>query len=265
MSEPCPRCGTYAELRWHGRRELCDDCIERVKHPIEKAPITAGAILSGTGQLLGAVGLRAALVTVAIQLPAAALILWSDAGSTLTVLYGLVSLFGTGVVIDLALQHLDREEKLRILAAARVALGSWLGLVVAGLVSGLVIFVFLLLLVVPGILKALSYAIVYPLIVAGDAGGVDSLALSKERMKGHRAPAFVAFAVAWIVPLTGWVVFAAMQDAMPTMDPYAPIPPEMRTVNAVYTVVDAVLYLPVTFVCIVLHAKLRSQPRRRET
>lgn len=265
MSEPCPRCGTYAELRWHGRRELCEDCIERVKHPIETTPVTAGEILSGTTQLLGAVGLPALLVTVLIQLPAAALIASGDAGTVLTALYGLVSIFGTGVVIDLALQHIDREKKIRIVAAARVALGSWLGLIAAGLISGLIVMVFALLLIVPGILKALSYAIVYPLVVAGDAGGVDSLALSKERMKGHRTQAFLAFLVAWLVPITGYIVFAVMQGAMPTLDPSAMVPPGQRMVHAAYTVLDAVLYLPVTFVSIVLHAKLRSRPRRRST
>ena len=264
MSEPCPRCGTYVEkLRWHGRRELCDSCVERVKHPIEKEPVTAGAILSGTGRLFGAVGLRAVLVTVAIQLPAAALILSGDSGTVLLLLYGLVQLFATGVVIDLGLQHLDREEKIRLGGAMRVALGSWLGLIAAGLISGLIIFVFLLLLVVPGILKALSYAIVYPLVVAGDAGGVDSLGLSKERMHGHRTQAALAFAMAWLLPLSGYVIFGLMQNEMVSLSASATIPPGQRMANAIYTVVDAVLYLPITFVSVVLHAKLRSTPGRR--
>lgn len=265
MSEPCPRCGTYVEkLRWHGRRELCESCVERVKHPIEKEPVTAGAILSGTGRLFGAVGLRAVLVTLAVQLPAAALILSGDSGTVLLVLYGLVQLFGTGVVIDLALQHLDREEKISLGGAARVALGSWLGLIAAGLISGLIIFVFALLLVVPGIVKALSYAIVYPLVVAGDAGGVDSLALSKERMHGHRTQAFIAYAVVMLAPVAGYVIFALMQNEMVSLVATS-IPPEARLMNALFTLVDALLYLPVLFVSIVLHAKLRSVPRRRST
>ncbi|MCS6797930.1 MAG: hypothetical protein NZ898_05295 [Myxococcota bacterium] len=108
-----------------------------------------------------------------------------------------------GAVLALAIDTLDGGAG-RIGPALRAGIGSVLGLVVAGLFSQLAILIFLLLLVIPGVLRYLSYLLVYPLVVSGESGGFDALRLSAERMRGRRAAAGGA------VLLTGWPMLLAM-------------------------------------------------------
>lgn len=252
----CSRCGKRSELFWHGRRELCVRCIERVKHPIETSPVTVANVLGGAARLMGAVGLQAALVTALFQLPLVALILWTDAGAILSMIWAMVSLVGTGAVIDLALQHVAGEESVRIGRAIGVGARAWVGLFFVALVSSLVIGVGFLLLVVPGIFFALSYALIFPLIVDGDAKSTDAMGLSRQRMKGHRWTALFVFALVYLPPIL-WLVLMGPAGAAGGLDPRAVIPPELRPMSAAYVLVDALLALPIAFVSVVLHLKLR--------
>ncbi len=270
MSEPlpaetgrCPRCGKRRPLMWHGRRELCAQCIDRVKHPIETSPANSGEILRGTGRLLRDVGVPCALVAVAFQLPLAALTVWSEAGATIGLFWAPVSLVATGVIIDFALSHVD-DRPLRIGPSLGVALRAWVGLLFAAIISELMVAIFTLLLVVPGILRALSYAIVFPLIIDGDARSTDALAVSQARMKGHRGAAFLAYLVVLVPPLL-WLSTMGLDSWAMSFDPKATLPPDARAGSAVYGLVDAVLAVPITLVGVVLHLKLRrptpSKPR----
>lgn len=251
----CPRCSARAELFWHGRRELCQACIDALRTPLETDPITFGSLVRGVVGLAKRVGISAVLITVAFQLPLVALTLWSEVGPAVGTVWVFVALLGNGMVIDLALQHVT-DERTSVTAALRTAGRAYIGLLFAAFVSSLVVGVFMLLLVVPGILRALSYAIVLPLIIDGDASSTDALTLSKERMKGHRWPAFLAFAAVYVAP-AAW--FALNVDiALAGLAPDSSVPPELTARTAIFGLVDALLAVPVTLLGVVLHLKLRK-------
>jgi len=265
--ETCPRCGSYAALRWHGRRrQLCDECIERVRHPLESAPATGGAVLAGVGQLLAATGPRLAFAAALIQVPLAALILLTDLPATALSLYAFVSLLGTGAVIDLALRVID-DERAAVGAAYRVALQKWLGMIAAEIFAGLIILAFALLLLVPGIVRALSYAIVLPLIVDGEAHGVDALETSRKRMRGHRLQALLAYAVAFVPGIASYALYLAIATALSGADvgalvvgePLVDYPSSLRLLDALDMLLYPIFELPVVLTAVVLHAKLRSR------
>jgi hypothetical protein len=191
---------------------------------------------------------------VLFQLPLTALTLFSDAGPAVATVWVLVTLIGTGMVIDLALQHVT-DERTSIASAARTSLRAYVGLLFAALISSLVVGVFLLLLVIPGILRALSYAIVLPLIIDGDARSTDALGLSRDRMKGHRGPAFLAFLAVYALPA---VWFALNADvALAGLSPDATLAAGLEVRMSVYALVDALLAIPITLLGVVLHLKLR--------
>ncbi len=263
--ETCPRCGTFATLSWHGRRrKLCDDCIERARHPIERSPAKTGEILRGVGTLLRQDGLRLAATAALIQLPIAILTLVADLPPIARAFYAFATLLGTGAAIEVALQRIDGGE-LSIVSAYRLAVRKWIGMIAANLFAGLIIMFLMVLLVVPGILRALSYAIVLPLIIDGEAHGVDALSLSRERMKGHR----LAVLPVYLVTLLPWIIVAVLYMFVSTAlsgaetgailmgEPLPAYPPSLRAVDAA----DALLYpvwdLPAVLTAVVLHVKLR--------
>lgn len=265
--ETCPRCGSYAELRWHGRRRrLCAECIERVRHPLETAPATAGGVLSGVGQLLAATGPRLALAASLVQIPLALLILLTDLPATALSLYSFITLVGTGAVIELALRVVDGEPT-TLIAAYRLALRKWLGMIAAEIFAGLIILVFILLLVVPGLVRALSYAIVLPLIIDGEAHGVDALEMSRKRMKGHRLQALLAYLVTFTPSILSYALYLALATALSGADvgalvvgePLVDYPSSLRLLDALDMVLYPVFELPVVLTAVVLHAKLRSR------
>jgi len=255
----CPRCGSFAALHRWGSRSLCAECIERVRHPVESTPLTAGHLIVGVLQLLGPIAPKALVAVLLVELPLVALTLVGDPTGLIANLYGLAALVGTGAVIHLALCAAEGEQG-TVRQALRSALRRWIGMLGAAIVSGLIVFFFTLLLVVPGILRALSYALVMPLIVSGEASGVDALEMSRRRMAGHRAQALLAYCVVWIAPVllfgTYWLVDRMLTDRYGLWTDEVPLP--LRILDAVYTLLYPIAELPVVLLSVALHLKLRN-------
>ena len=251
----CPRCEKQAALYWHGRRELCEACIGAIRTPIEEEPITFSSLMRGTLGLVRRVGLHALGITLVFQLPLTFITVTSEGGAAFGVLWAFVALLAVAMIIDVALQHVT-DERVSIGSALRRSLGVYIGLLFAAIVSQILIAVFALLLVVPGIMRALSYAIVFPLIVDGDATSTDALGVSKERMKGHRWPALFAFLAVYALPAI-WLGLN-FDVALTALAPDAALSEELGSRSAIYGIVDAILQIPVTLLGVVLHLKLRT-------
>lgn len=101
------------------------------------------------------------------------------------VVNGLIALPVYGAVTHLVLQKLHGRT-LSVPAALKAGLVQWLTMLAALFVSQIVIMVTLLLLIVPGLYFAMSYALVGPLILGEDVGWYEALQQSRERMTGHR-------------------------------------------------------------------------------
>ena len=171
----------------------------RPVRPVEPGPFTAGRVLAATASLTTrTAGPLLALVAIT-QGPWAVLELsgvvstgsdsdyyrWSG-------LYGLVfGVLQSGAIIWLVHGAVQGEHR-SVTDCLRRAARSYLSLLGAALQSSIWTLLYLLLLVVPGILKALSYAVVLPVVLLEDRRASAALARSTQLMDGHRGVAFVA-------------------------------------------------------------------------
>ena len=114
------------------------------------------------------------------------------------VVNGLVALPIYGAVTHLVLQKLHGRT-LSIPTAFKAGLVQWLTMLAALFVSQIVILVTLLLLIIPGLYFAMSYALLGPLILGEDVGWYEALQQSRERMAGHR----IKFGVLYIPLILG--------------------------------------------------------------
>ncbi len=71
----------------------------------------------------------------------------------------------------------------------------------AGFLAGLVIIIGLVLLIVPGILFALSYFVIIPAVVLDGLGATASMERSKNLAAGHRGRIFVVWLVLWLLTI----------------------------------------------------------------
>lgn len=257
--EPCPRCGTYAELADHWTWRLCRPCFERVLHPIETSPATLRNLLWGTGQLIREVGLWAVVIALVFTAPRT-LLGWSgyDMG-LLDIPLVLLGIVGTATITHMALQRCTGTEKPELRWALARAVTVWGRTIGAFLLSTLIIMLFLLLLVVPGVMRAMDYFIFLPLIVAGDATTVrGALEQSRERMWGYRLNAFGAYLV-WMLPL---FVYWALNGALLYAEEETALVPRAisHALTQALPLLGTVLEVPITFLAVVLYVKLRDKP-----
>lgn len=197
----CPRCGTFALLRPRLGQPLCGDCIERLTHDIERRPFPVGSTLVGAWQLVRLVGDRALPIALAIHLPRIVSSMLVELPLRARGLFWILELVATAAIVRMALEALrgsGREPITRSIGAAVVVWGG--RLVGASFVSALVSGFYLLLLVVPGVLKALSFALVPVCVVEERKTSANALERSTELMRGHRSIMFAVW-VALAVPL----------------------------------------------------------------
>ena len=210
-------------------------------------------MLRGTGWLLAKVGPAAALVVVALDLPYALLSLGGEVPFSVANLYdAFVSIVGTGAVTLMAQRLLSGDERFGMWQALRTAAGRWGSLVGANFFSGLAILGYLLLLVVPGVLKWLSLALVVPAVMAG-ASSSGALERSEALMKGHRAQAFAIYLVT-AVPLVA-VLFLVLAAAVLSEVAEVPEADAAAAVALALGVLGPLCVLPSTLATVVLHAK----------
>jgi ribosomal protein S27AE len=262
--EPCPRCGTYAELSDHGPRRLCAECVARGTHPVERTPMATWPLLEGVATLLGAMGLRGAVAVVLLQLPAAMLTV-AMPGVTTALASMLATLLGTGVVTALGLEEVDGPGTSRLAHAGATVLGRVGPLIGGTVLANVIIGLLALLCLVPGVVRALSYMLVVPLILRGEHGVRDALRASRIRMHGSRARIFPAVLLVGsllvaIVIVQGIAVQVLWweQGMHGPIGLFGPRPLEVRVLEATGQLAMAVGTMPVTLLAVVVWAKLRA-------
>lgn len=229
-------------------------------------PLTVGDTLHELARLASAVAVPASVAVVLVELPLVAIMLAGDPTEGVApLLWGLVAIIGDAAAIHVGLQHYRGEKRLRLGPAFKVAFLSYIGLIAAGLFSGLMILAFSLLLIVPGIIRLLGYSLIAPLIVSGESYGIDALRESLRRMKGYRLTALWAYIAAWIPSLAWQGLYAAIfgMDRALGSTGGEPLSTGDRVIEALLVGLYPVLVLPVTLLSVVLfHEIKRRHPRR---
>jgi hypothetical protein len=254
--EPCPLCEKKSPLFWHGRRVLCASCIEDNTHVAERGEITMANLVRGGVALFRDVGwvvvaliLGYSIISKAILYAAA---LEDETQLAASYAREILGLIFVAAAFDIGLTRLDGETPSLRSSLSR-GVQKFLPLFLAQSLQGLIVLVHGLFLLIPGVVKALSYAVVTPLVVSGEAGAVSCLHESWRRMNGHRKNIAPLMLVLWIP-----FVLAQYFGLVLFQDPGAlERSPALMVVDAVYPVLD----IPWLFVALSLHAKLRRDFR----
>lgn len=249
---PCERCGDYAELVDYDGHRICEDCIGRLSE-IERTPPTIANVLSGAGTVLLRVGFPAAVLVSILDLPLtlAETFLPEMPMFVSSLWSATVSILGQGAVLWMAHRAI-RGERVDGIEALRRAADVWTRLVVTNFLAGIQIFLFTLLLIVPGVVRALSLAIALPIALHEEPDS--ALRESTRRMKGHRAVAFVAYLIwglAWLLAVgASMVVYVGADLAYFEM-----ADAELVGVSLLIGILFPVLTVPLTCTSAVLYAK----------
>lgn len=175
---------------------------------------------------------------------------------SVTALYGLVGMISEGAVLVLAEQAL-REAELAPGAALRTSLGAFGRNFVTGLVSNLLVMLWALLLIVPGVWRALTYVLAVPIAIHEGRMGREACDLSAERMKGRLGPALVALALAWAGAIAIELGLFVADDAILAG---GELPSWYPAFTVVAYILPIVAMLPISAVQAVLYH--RTRPRR---
>jgi hypothetical protein len=188
QAQICPRCGSFAVLRTQLGRSFCAECWARVIEP----GVSVGQVLGDVRRLSARLLLKSWLALILVHLP---LILGGalyrvNTGKAVpfqaSSLYYFVTLFAVGAIIDVSHQVLMADRSIDWSAAWRLSTRRWGAMLGAAWLSGILTFAFALLLVIPGIVRALSYFITTP--IALHEGGTASATIEQSRLRtyGHR-------------------------------------------------------------------------------
>lgn len=162
-------------------------------------------------------------------------------------LYGMVAgVLESGAIVWVVAGAMGGERR-GVGDALRRAGRRYFSLLGASLQSAIWTLLYALLLVVPGVLKALSYAVVLPVVMLEDKGASASLARSTQLMDGHRSAAFVAMCITFPLAVGPSVLGLAM-----------PGWPSSDAGRAAFGLFEGVLALPLEVMGVVLYSEAVS-------
>jgi len=224
---------------------------KKAEHPVPTATVSAAGVIATTfavtlrslGPLLALVALTqgpwALLEAAGIfeGTPDADVYRWGG-------LYGLVAgVLHSGAIVWLVHGALQGERR-SVVECLRRAARRYFSLLGASLQAAIWTLVYLLLLIVPGILKALSYAVVLPVVMLEDKNASASLARSTQLMDGHRGAVLLAMCVA-----------APLAFGPAVLGLAAPSLLESPLARAGSSLLESVLALPLEVMGVVLYAE----------
>lgn len=195
----CDRCGTFALLTPCGDLDVCDECLAR----LQRERPTLDSVLSEVGRLLLRVGPVSALILVGARLPLELVALEVHVPFAVSTIYGsTVELWAAGAVFLIAVRA-ARGEATEVTRALVDSWDAFWDLFATRLLVFFAVLLFTLLLVIPGIVQMLSYAVSSPIVLVEGGSGLDAMRCSSTRMRGVRTMALGAYSVASI-PLVAW-------------------------------------------------------------
>ncbi len=157
----------------------------------------AGLPYAGVTVIIGFLVGLAALVTIGGAPDAARIGVGAVGGIFLILIIVMVFIFIVAVILAslgtyVAVWDIQVGRATGIKRAYRVAWSHAGSAILAGILAGLAIIAGFFLLIIPGIIVYLALSLIYPVIIAEDSGGAESLGRSWELTKGYRWKIFVA-------------------------------------------------------------------------
>ena len=201
IPQPCARCGGFAPLLPRWGAAWCDACLRR-RDPIELAPPTAWNLFRDTFALCLRIALPGLLLMFVFGSPGVWIELHTERTTPARMYDAFVGLFGYAAVQRLAFTRMVRPELSSASDGLRTAFVRYWSVWGAQWLSSVVSLLYALLLIVPGVLRALSYMMSAALALNEGAQARNALEASEARMRGHRGATFGALV------LLGLAVFA---------------------------------------------------------
>lgn len=251
----CARCGAFGELTTAGDRELCDACLAR-RHWIETEPAHIGGLLRGVAFLTLRLAPIAIPLLLAFSLPLILATVRWDLSHAITWPWMYVQLIAQAAVWGMAAQ-LMAGDPVRPGKALRAALSAWGRLASTTFAGGWSVFLFSLLLVVPGIYKILGFAAALPIALhEQDHDGASALGMSEHRVRGLRLHVLLAYLVLGAIPIASDVAcMIACLYARALTD----MPITIEHVGIAGAIAAHVATLPLVLLPAVLYAKTRDR------
>lgn len=216
-SVTCPRCGSFVASLLEPPIGVCRPCGEKLLPPPLRGPLTIGGIAHGSGLVLRTAGLSCALLALAFSLPGDFFFaLVPEAPIQLQTLYGLVTLIADLGIMVLA-QEAVHGRSLSIGDALGRGLPRYGAVFGARFRAGIQLFLWSLLLILPGIYKAAQYSLAGPVALFEPAAAPSAVNHSIARTRGLvlllLAVQTPIFALAVGGPVLVWVLLAAEVEA----------------------------------------------------
>jgi hypothetical protein len=213
-ARPCERCGNFGKRARLGERRWCLECLDRCD-PIEREPIGVVSLASATLALAMRSAPRLLVPTLAFGIVVAVIDLQFEASAATTavgaVLGGLWGLVAVSLRVDAAMSVVEGRvlpSMGELFAAAGRRMG---GLFRLQLMSTFVVAAWSLLLVIPGIMRALDLALAPAIFVLEREGEVSAaMSESTARMRGHRMTVMLASLLVLTGPLVVVMLVAAL-------------------------------------------------------
>jgi hypothetical protein len=246
----CDRCGNFAELTRVGPRALCGVCLAR-------SDTSAGVLVRESWAVLKTVWAPVALILLCVHLPVAMGELFASVPFAIDQLHGTTfGLWASWTAQLLALRAYRREPLLpgdAITRTLRLAPRLWM----TDLLAFLLIALFFVLLIVPGVLRALSYAVASLIILREGCRPREALRMSAMRMRGLRGAAFAAYLVALLPTALLFTMAMIVADSPSPEEGF--LPPSSGPLEATLTLAFAAAFVPIYCVTAVLYERSRRR------
>jgi hypothetical protein len=260
----CPRCGDYAALQQSWSRAWCHACLAR-RDPIELEPPSVTSLLSGALRLSWQIGWGAPLLMFALAVPPLWAKSWLLPGTLVAtagelVYHSFVALFGIAAVVRLGFLRVVDPARASFGAACAHVLRRYPRVVLANSIALVRMLLYGLLLVVPGIVRALDYALVVPIAVNEELSVTHALDRSIARMRGRRIMYLASTTLARIAPL---LLFFAIDPGHGLIARVGLKLDHPRWLETIEYGINSLLSIPVDLLPLVMQLKLSACAEQR--
>lgn len=194
----CVRCGNFVETYQPGL-EACTDCVEKVLPDGVRGPISFVTVVNGVAHLTLKLGLRAALLALLFRLPGSVLFAFAPgADALLRFAYEIIPLMADTAIMVMAHEYL-LGRKVSLYDAFSRAGSRYFVVFRARYLSTLFIFLWSLLLIVPGIFKTLAYSLAEPIALFENENASASIDASGERTDPHYGVLASTYGVTFLI------------------------------------------------------------------